>query len=90
MAPCSVKAQGSLRRPPCPGLDVTDCDLKSAHSSRVSRKLHVVNGILIEYTCVVITFRDGKICDMRDYSDAHLYETFRARHPELPKFRGGK
>ncbi|MES2176353.1 MAG: nuclear transport factor 2 family protein [Gemmatimonadota bacterium] len=37
-------------------------------------------------TCVVITFRDEKICDMRDYTDAWIYEAFKSRHPELPKF----
>jgi hypothetical protein len=24
---------------------------------------------------------------MRDYTDAWIYEAFKARHPELPKFR---
>ena len=37
-------------------------------------------------TCVVIRFRGEKICEMRDYTDAWMYEAFRARHPELPKF----
>ena len=37
-------------------------------------------------TCVVITFRGEKICDMRDYTDAGRYEVFRAMHPDLPKF----
>ncbi len=43
-------------------------------------------------TCVVIRFRDGKICDLRDYTDAYLYEAFLTRHrAELPKFstKGG-
>ncbi len=43
--------------------------------------------IIDQRTCVVIRFRGERICEMRDYSDAHLYEQFRARHPELPKFR---
>lgn len=38
-------------------------------------------------TCVVIKFRGERICDMRDYTDAYLYEAFKERHPELPKFR---
>ncbi len=39
-------------------------------------------------TCVVIRFEGGKIAEMRDYTDAHLYEAFLARHrAELPKFR---
>jgi len=42
--------------------------------------------VLDQRTCVVIRFREDRIADMRDYSDAHLYETFRQRHPELPKF----
>jgi ketosteroid isomerase-like protein len=37
-------------------------------------------------TCVVIRFRDGKICDMRDYTDSNIYVEFLKRHPELPKF----
>ena len=41
---------------------------------------------LDQRTCVVIRFRGDRICEMRDYSDAHLYEEFRRRHPELPKF----
>jgi ketosteroid isomerase-like protein len=44
--------------------------------------------VLDQRTCVVIHFRGDRICEMRDYSDAHLYEEFRHRHPELPKFRG--
>jgi ketosteroid isomerase-like protein len=43
--------------------------------------------ILDQRTCAVIKFRGDLICDMRDYADAHLYEEFRQRHPELPKFR---
>ena len=42
--------------------------------------------VLDQRTCVVIRFREDRICEMRDYSDAHLYEEFRRRHPELPKF----
>jgi hypothetical protein len=30
IAPCSVKTQGGFRRPPCPELEVTDCDFKSS------------------------------------------------------------
>ncbi len=38
-------------------------------------------------TCVVIRFRGAKICEMRDYTDAYLYEAFLERHrSELPKF----
>ncbi len=33
--PCSVKAQGALRRPPWP-LEITFCDFKSSHSTAVS------------------------------------------------------
>jgi hypothetical protein len=35
----------------------------------------------------VIRFSGDWICEMRDYSDARLYERSRERHPELPKFR---
>jgi ketosteroid isomerase-like protein len=45
--------------------------------------------VLDQRTCVVIRFRGDRICEMRDYSDAHLYEEFRRRHPELSKFAGG-
>lgn len=44
--------------------------------------------VLDQRTCVVIKFRGELICEMRDYSDAQLYEEFRRRHPELPKFAG--
>jgi len=38
-------------------------------------------------TCVVIRFRGNRICEMRDYTDAYLYEGFLARHrAALPKF----
>jgi hypothetical protein len=37
MAPCSVKAYGSFRRPPRPTFDVADCDIKPSNSSRLSR-----------------------------------------------------
>jgi ketosteroid isomerase-like protein len=43
--------------------------------------------IIDQRTCVVIKFRCNLICEMRDYTDAHLYEEFRRRHPELPKFK---
>jgi len=38
-------------------------------------------------TCVVLRFRGTQICEMRDYTDSHIYEEFRNRHgKELPKF----
>ena len=43
--------------------------------------------VMDQRTCVVIRFRGEQICEMRDYTDAQLYEEFRKRHPELPKFR---
>jgi len=43
--------------------------------------------VMDQRTCVVIRFRGEKICEMRDYTDAHVYEEFRSRHAELPKFR---
>jgi ketosteroid isomerase-like protein len=43
--------------------------------------------VLDQRTCVVIRFRDGRIAEMRDYTDTASYETFVARHrAELPKF----
>jgi ketosteroid isomerase-like protein len=38
-------------------------------------------------TCVVLRFRGARICELRDYTDAAVYQTFLARHrAELPKF----
>ena len=46
-----------------------------------------VRDVMDQRTCVVLTFRDDKICEMRDYSDSHIYEAFAARHRSaLPKF----
>ena len=42
--------------------------------------------LMDQRTCVVIRFRGEGIAEMRDYTDSHLYEEFRRRHPELPKF----
>ncbi len=43
--------------------------------------------IMDQRTCVVIQFRGEQICEMRDYTDSHLYEEFLKRHKkELPKF----
>jgi hypothetical protein len=36
IAPCSVKARGSFRKPPWPELDIAFCDIKSVTSWRVS------------------------------------------------------
>jgi len=44
------------------------------------------NDVIDQRTCVIIKFLGDRICDMRDYCDAFLYEEFRKRHPELPKF----
>jgi len=50
---------------------------------------HAPDDVMDQRTCVVIRFRGDRICEMRDYSDAGLYEAFRSRHPELPRFAGG-
>jgi ketosteroid isomerase-like protein len=43
--------------------------------------------VMDQRTCVVIRFRGPRICEMRDYTDASLYEAFLARHrAALPKF----
>ena len=42
--------------------------------------------VMDQRTCVVMRFRDGKICDMRDYTDSEIYVEFLKRHPDLPKF----
>jgi ketosteroid isomerase-like protein len=45
--------------------------------------------VMDQRTCVVIRFRGDRICEMRDYTDTHVYEEFVARHRgALPKFRG--
>jgi ketosteroid isomerase-like protein len=44
--------------------------------------------VMDQRTCVVIRFRGERICEMRDYTDASLYEAFLERHRgELPKFK---
>lgn len=43
--------------------------------------------VMDQRTCVVIRFRGDRIAEMRDYTDSHLYEEFRRRHPELPRFK---
>ena len=43
--------------------------------------------VMDQRTCVVLRFRDDRICELRDYTDAGIYERFLARHrSELPKF----
>jgi len=45
--------------------------------------------VMDQRTCVVLRFRGEQICEMRDYTDAHVYEEFLRRHrSELPKFAG--
>ncbi|MGE5144493.1 MAG: nuclear transport factor 2 family protein [Acidobacteriota bacterium] len=45
------------------------------------------NEVMDQRTCVVIKFREDKICELRDYTDSHIYEEFLKRHKsELPKF----
>ena len=44
--------------------------------------------VMDQRTCAVIRFRGDKICELRDYTDAHIYEEFLKRHREqLPKFK---
>ncbi|MEO8621088.1 MAG: nuclear transport factor 2 family protein [bacterium] len=47
---------------------------------------HAPDDVMDARTCVVIKFRGDKISDMRDYTDAWIYDSFKTRHPELPKF----
>jgi ketosteroid isomerase-like protein len=45
--------------------------------------------VMDQRTCVVIAFDGDRICEMRDYTDTHVYEEFVRRHrSELPKFAG--
>ena len=47
--------------------------------------------VMDQRTCVVIKFRGNKICEMRDYTDSHIYEQFVLRHRnDLPKFAEGR
>ena len=43
--------------------------------------------VMDQRTGVVLKFRGNKICEMRDYTDSHVYEEFLLRHRNsLPKF----
>ncbi|HYK83528.1 MAG TPA: nuclear transport factor 2 family protein [Gemmatimonadales bacterium] len=43
--------------------------------------------VMDQRTCVVLRFRGAHICELRDYTDAHIYEEFLGRHRgALPKF----
>jgi ketosteroid isomerase-like protein len=43
--------------------------------------------VMDQRTCVVLRFRGDRIAELRDYTDAGIYEAFLARHRhELPKF----
>jgi ketosteroid isomerase-like protein len=47
--------------------------------------------VMDQRTCVVIRFREDRICELRDYTDASLYEAFLARHrEELRKLGKGR
>jgi ketosteroid isomerase-like protein len=44
--------------------------------------------VMDQRTCVVLKFRGEQICEMREYTDSHIYEQFVSRHRQaLPKFR---
>ncbi len=46
--------------------------------------------VMDQRTCVVIFVESDSICEMRDYTDTHIYEEFAKRHrSELPKFKQG-
>ena len=45
--------------------------------------------VMDQRTCVVLKFRGDQICELRDYTDSHIYEEFVRRHrSELRKFAG--
>ena len=47
--------------------------------------------VMDQRTCVVIRFRGERICELRDYTDSHIYEEFLKRHrADLPKFAGAR
>jgi ketosteroid isomerase-like protein len=44
--------------------------------------------VMDQRTCVIIKFVGDQICEMREYTDSHIYEEFLKRHrAELPKFK---
>ena len=44
--------------------------------------------VMDQRTCAVLRFRGERICEMRDYTDSHIYEEFLKRNRnQLPKFR---
>jgi ketosteroid isomerase-like protein len=43
--------------------------------------------VMDQRTCVVLKFKGQQICEMRDYTDSHIYEQFLQKHKrDLPKF----
>ena len=43
--------------------------------------------VMDQRTCVVLRFRENRISELRDYTDAAIYEAFLSRHrAELPRF----
>jgi ketosteroid isomerase-like protein len=51
---------------------------------------HAAADVMDQRTCIVLRFRGAQICEMRDYTDSHVYEEFRRRHPELAKFKDAR
>lgn len=46
--------------------------------------------VMDQRTCVVLRFRADRIAELRDYTDAGIYQRFLGRHrSELPKFTSG-
>lgn len=44
--------------------------------------------VMDQRTCAVLRFRGDQICEMRDYTDSHIYEEFLKRNrDQLPKFK---
>ena len=44
--------------------------------------------VMDQRTVAILMFREDRICEMRDYTDSHVYEEFLKRHRnELPKFK---
>jgi ketosteroid isomerase-like protein len=47
--------------------------------------------VMDQRTCVVLRFRGDRIAELRDYTDAAIYEAFLARNrARLPKFSGAE
>jgi hypothetical protein len=74
--PCSVKTRGRLRRPPCPPLDITNCDFKRLNSSVDSRNMKSAGK---RFRCVEPAARAREFQRRKDLPDLRRAFTWRPR-----------